>query len=63
MDKREKGIMDNKNYQHFSFKELLNAQQNIGSEAPPQEIAGLQAVISAHPNNPWIKQQINEQCQ
>jgi hypothetical protein len=52
MDKREKGIMDNKNYQHFSFKELLNAQQNIGSEAPPQEIAGLQAVISAHPNNP-----------
>jgi uncharacterized membrane protein YjgN (DUF898 family) len=44
--------MDNKNYQHFSFNELLNAQQNMGSETPPQEIADLEAVISAHPNNP-----------
>jgi uncharacterized membrane protein YjgN (DUF898 family) len=44
--------MDNKNYQHFSFNELLNAQHNIGSETPSQEIADLQAVISAHPNNP-----------
>ncbi|MFB1034562.1 MAG: DUF898 family protein, partial [Sinobacterium sp.] len=44
--------MDNKNYQHFSFNELLNAQQNIGSETPPQEIVDLQAVISDHPNNP-----------
>jgi uncharacterized membrane protein YjgN (DUF898 family) len=44
--------MDNKNYQHFSFNELLNARQNISSEASQQEIADLQARISAHPNNP-----------
>ncbi len=44
--------MDNKNYQSFSFNELLNAQQSLSSEASPQEIADLEAMITAHPNNP-----------
>ena len=44
--------MDNKNYQSFSFNELLNARQSLSSEASPQEIADLEAIINGHPNNP-----------
>lgn len=44
--------MDNKNFQNFSFDELLKARQNLGSDASPQEITDLEDMINGHPNNP-----------
>jgi uncharacterized membrane protein YjgN (DUF898 family) len=44
--------MDNKNYQRFSFNELLKTRQSLNSEVSTQEIADLEDMINAHPDNP-----------